>query len=223
MLTVRRPNNAVSGLVVPRAEARSPACYRSIASPGLLSLAALSPLVWALPVSGAPPCLQANAPFQVAYVQQSACGTDTVTMDLSTHAYHFKPRVNMTLCSIGYQSPSSPPTSYRIQLVDVTGSPVVLYNQVLNAGANFPPPPPPFTPSYVPVGPIALVAGRKYLLSRKALGYTNTSQLVGRLLTNQAGQFPISAPSLQILSSKFSGGGGPVNNQLLPFIDFGTY
>jgi hypothetical protein len=75
----------------------------------------------------------------------------------------------------------------------------------------------------VPVGPISLVAGRKYMLVRKALGYSNTNQLIGRLATNQTGQFPISAPSLQILSSKFSGGGGPNVNQLLPFIDFGTY
>ena len=224
MFTVQRPNNAVTSLAVPLTQALSSACYRSIAPRrSLLGLAALLSLGWTLPASAAPPCIQANTPFQVAYVQQSAFGTDTVTMDLTTHSYRFKPRVNMTLCSIGYQSPPSPPTKYRIQLVDVTGAPVVLYSQLVNPLVAFPPPPPPFTPSYVPVGPITLLAGRKYLLSRKAIGYSNTNQLIGRLLTNQAGQFPISAPSLQILSSKFSGGGGPNVNQLLPFIDFGTY
>jgi hypothetical protein len=177
----------------------------------------------ASPAAWAQPCIQAGTPFQVAYAQQANFGADVVTYDVKVHSYRFVPRVNMTLCSVGYTSPPTPPGKYRFKLRDVTGSPVVLLNQVFNpAAAFFPPQPIPAT-TYQPVTPIPLVAGRTYELSRTALAWSNTSQLIGRLLTNQAGQFPIAAPSIMIVSSKLYGGGGPSVNQLLPFIDFGTY
>lgn len=186
----------------------------------LLALAA----AWGLaPVAWAQPCINTGTPFQLAYAQQTWLGSDVVTYDVKIHSYRFIPRVNMTLCSIGYTSPPNPPGKYRFKLRDVTATPVVLVNQVFNPAATFFPPQAIPNTTYQPVGPVALTAGRTYEISRTALNFSGFDQLIGRLLTNQTGQFPIAAPSITIVSTKLYKLGGPSVNQLLPFIDFGTY
>lgn len=191
------------------------------AIPRRLALASLAALV-AVP-AWAQSCNNSGTPFQVAYAQQQWLGSDVVTYDVQVHSYRFIPRVNMTLCSIGYTSPPTPPGKYRFKVRDVTGSPVVLLNQVFNPAATwFPPQAIPNT-TYQAVAPIPLTAGRTYEISRTALSFSQFNQLIGRLLTNQTGQFPIAAPSLTIVSTKLYKQGGTSINQLLPFIDFGTY
>jgi hypothetical protein len=189
-------------------------------------LLAIAAAFAAAPACWAQPCINTGTPFQVAYAQQANFGTDIVTYDVKVHRYRFVPRVNMTLCSIGYTSPVPSPQKYRMKLRDVTGTPVVLLNLVYNPASAFFPPAPIGTTTYQQnFTPVPLTAGRTYELSRTAI-LTNGGSLVeyvGRLLTNQAGQFPIAAPDMLIVSSKLYGDGGPSVNQLLPFIDFGTY
>jgi hypothetical protein len=192
---------------------------------GLATLAA-TPACWAQS-NTAPPCIISGTPFQAAYAQQLSFGSDIETYDVKNHAYRFIPRVNMTVCSIGYTSPATPPGKYRFTITDLSCSPGVLLNVVFNpASVAFPPLGIPNTTHQL-VTPTPLVAGCKYEIRRTALSFSNTSQLIGRLLTNQAaflvGPNNINAPNMTILSTKLWGGGGPSVDQLLPYIDFGTY
>ena len=175
----------------------------------------------------APPCLITGTPFQAAYAQQLSFGADIETYDVKNHAYRFIPRINMTVCSIGYTSPNPWPGKYRFKITDINCTPGVLLNVPFNNPlVEFPPLGIPIT-SHQLVAPTPLLAGCTYEIKRTASSFSVTSQLIGRLLTNQApflaGANNINAPLMTILSTKLSGGGGPSVDQLLPHIDFGTY
>lgn len=177
--------------------------------------------------SAPPPCLISGTPFQAAYAQQLSFGSDIETYDLETHSYRFIPRINMTVCSVGYTSPATPPGRYRFQIRDINCSPGVLLSVVFNpASLAFPPLGIPNTTHQL-VTPTPLAAGCTYEIRRTALNYSVTNQLIGRVLTGQApflsGPNSINAPLMTIVSSKLFGGGGPVKDQVLPHIDFGTY
>lgn len=192
----------------------------------LISILVASPACWAQ-ASTAPPCVITGTPFQVAYAQQLSFGSDIETYDVKNHAYRFIPRINMTVCSVGYTSPATPPGKYRFKITDINCTPGVLLNVLFNpASLAFPPLGIPNT-THQPVTPTPLVAGCTYEIKRTAVSFSVTSQLIGRLLTNQApfltGANNINAPLMTILSTKLSGGGGPSVDQLLPHIDFGTY
>jgi hypothetical protein len=192
----------------------------------LLSAIAAAPACQA-EAATAPPCLITGTPFQAAYAQQLSFGTDLETFDLETHSYRFIPRINMTMCSVGYTSPATPPGRYRFQVRDINCTPGILLNVVFNPAAlAFPPLGIPNTTHQL-VTPTPLTAGCTYEIRRTALNYSLTNQLIGRVLTNQApylaGPNSINAPLMTILSTKLFGGGGPVKDKVLPHIDFGTY
>lgn len=175
----------------------------------------------------APPCLISGTPFQAAYAQQLSFGSDIESLDLETHSYRFIPLINMTLCSVGYTSPATPPGRYRFQVRDINCSPSLLLSVIFNPAAlAFPPLGIPNTTHQL-VTPTPLTAGCTYEIRRTALNYSLTNQLIGRVLTNQApylaGPANINAPLMTILSTKLYGGGGPVKDKVLPHIDFGTY
>lgn len=202
----------------------APACWAQAGTQAQAEADTQAPAITSIT---APPCLITGTPFQAAYAQQLSFGTDIETYDVKNHSYRFIPRINMTLCSIGYTSPPTPPGKYRFKLTDLNCTPGVLLNVLFNpASLAFPPLGIPNT-THQPVTPTPLVAGCTYELKRTAASFSVTSQLIGRLLTNQApflaGANNINAPLMTILSTKLSGGGGPSVDQLLPHIDFGTY
>ena len=43
------------------------------------------------------------------------------------------------------------------------------------------------------------------------------------MASGSAVPFPVTDGNMTILSSTFYGAGGPVNNNVIPYIDFGTY
>ena len=177
--------------------------------------------------SAPPPCLISGTPFQAAYAQQLSFGSDIETYDLETHSYRFIPRINMTVCSVGYTSPATPPGRYRFQIRDINCSPGVLLSVVFNpASLAFPPLGIPNTTHQL-VTPTPLSAGCTYEIRRTALDISQTYQRTGRVLTGQSpflrGPHSIDTPLMSILSTKLVGGGGPVSNRVLPYIDFGTY
>lgn len=206
----------------------------SLTPRALMALAttlAAAPTCWAQ----SPPCITSGTPFQAAYAQQQLTpgAVDLETYDVKHHAYRFIPQVNMTVCSIGYTSPPTPPTHYRFRIIDINCTPGVVldWNTTMppivgGAAGAFPPLGIPFT-THQAVPATALTAGCTYEIRRTALGFSNFAQTIGRLLTNQsaflAGSASINTPALKILSSKLSGGGSSSVNQFLPFIDFGTY
>ncbi|MBQ0945583.1 hypothetical protein KAK07_19745 [Ideonella sp. 4Y16] len=174
-----------------------------------------------------PPCVISGTPFQAAYAQQLSSGTDHETYDLDAHGYHFIPRINMTVCSVGYTSPATPPGRYRFQIRDINCTPGVLLSVAFDPAAlAFPPLGIPYT-THQPVTPTPLLAGCTYEIRRTALDISQTYQRTGRVLTGQSpflrGPHSIDTPLMSILSTKLVGGGGPVSNRVLPYIDFGTY
>lgn len=202
--------------------------------PRISRLTTLSALVAALPLllsacggsSSSGPlqvCQETATPFQAAYAAASAVpgATDSVSIDLTHHEYTFKPLAAMTLCSVGYQADAnlvnSTPTianPYLIELIDTSTS------ATLYAGSHS------FTTtatSYVALPtPIVLTAGNTYLLRRTVNNYNgNIVNTVGRLVNPV--QLPLVVPgSIEITGSNFYGTGGPIIDQMLPFIDFGT-
>ena len=223
-------NNEPLGLAqarrCPAACPNSPSDHRRFSRPLMASVAVMAMAGAVASDAAAQTCNQTSTPFQAAYNQQIPTGTDKVFMDVVTHRYTFKPLVNMTMCSIGYQSPplASTQLAYRFKLFDMTTTPPTLMHatQALNGLIKFPAAPP-FTTSHYSIPPQTLVAGRTYQLRRTAVSYASSNDLVGRVLTDQAPEFTIVAPNIKIPHSKLYGGGGPFVDQYLPHIDFGFY
>ena len=218
--TLISPIHPPSQSVLPKRARES--CGRLLRS--LAATTAVAALGWgAVSSASAQTCNTTGTPFQGAYTQQLPTGIDMVTMDLVTHRYTFKPQINMTMCSIGYQSPAGVAASlmYKFELKDVTNAAPVVTLGTWPA-ATFTPSAP-LGPVHVSIAPILLVAQHTYQLRRVAVGSSSASDLIGRVLTNQASQFTISTPSIKISHSRFYGGGGPIVDRYLPFIDFGVY
>ena len=189
------------------------------------ALSAVAMMLLAPSTAGAQTCNTTNTPFQGLYALQASTGTDRVTIDTVSHRYTFKPQVNMTMCSIGYQSPPGAPAglTYKFILTDLSAPPPLQDITLGSWPASTFSATPPFTPTHVAIAPVNLVAGNVYKLRRVATGSSSAIDLIGRVLTDQEPYFPISAPNLKITHSKFYGGGGPLVDRYLPFIDFGIY
>lgn len=78
---------------------------------------------------------------------------------------------------------------------------------------------------FVPITPVTLTAGVSYTMSRTLLTGTTTNHQLGKTILNATGAsipFPVTNGNMTITSSTFYGSGGPVNNNAIPYIDFGT-
>ena len=164
-------------------------------------------------------CNTVGTPFQLLATSLLAStmpiyGT-TVTMDLNTHEYTFKLLANKTVCSIGYQNQGGYTGQYLMKISQGTA---VLYSgnlSFVSTGTVF-----------VPITPVALTAGVTYTISRTLLSGTTLSHQLGKALSMASVSvvpFPVTDGNMTILSSTFYGAGGPVNNNVIPYIDFGTY
>ena len=173
-------------------------------------------------------CQQSNTPFQTAYALAAASPPvpggsllDEVSLDAAVHEYRFTPRVNMTVCSVGYQAvpallAAAPAGAkpYRIELRPL-GSATLLYqgDHAFATGS--------LTHELLPT-PITLLAGQAYVLRRTVSNpYGDAVHTIGRLLRDAA--LPVQTPELTLHSAYAKNPGGPpLDGAFLPFIDFGV-
>ncbi|MBU2527428.1 MAG: hypothetical protein KKC03_12600 [Bacteroidetes bacterium] len=138
---------------------------------------------------------------------------DDVWMDLDTHQYNFEVSAAQTICAIGYQSQGGFTGQYGIEILDVTNN-NVLYSNPHNFSAT--------ATSYVNLAStVNLVPGVEYAILRTVLNRQDLDDQLGRGLRMPSGliPFPLTQGVITIKSSAFFGSGGPVNNNVVPYID----
>lgn len=137
-----------------------------------------------------------------------------VSMDLDTHEYTFSLSTNKTVCSIGYQNQGGYTGQYLMKIMQGT---TVLYSGNHSFVSS--------STVFVPITPVVLTAGVSYKISRTLLSGTIVNHQLGKALLNATGAsipFPVTNGNMTITSSSCYGSGGPVNNWVIPYIDFGT-
>lgn len=142
--------------------------------------------------------------------------TEKISWDLPTHFYTFSVSANRKVCKIGYKGNAALFTNnkpYKIEINDAAGASVYAGNHLFKSN----------TIDYQSITPITLLAGKTYTIKRTVVGYTNSSQVEGMIITfnsnNNINNFPISQGALTITQAGFSGGGAPINNYGIPFIN----
>jgi hypothetical protein len=163
-------------------------------------------------------CITVGTPFQQLETNlltstMPIYGTN-VNMDLDTHEYTFKLLTNKTVCSIGYQNQGGYTGQYLMKIMQ---GPTVLYSGNHSFVSS--------STVFIPITPVALTAGVSYTISRTLLTGTITNHQLGKVIVNATGAnipYPVTDGNMTILSSTFYGSGGPVNNNAIPYIDFGT-
>lgn len=164
---------------------------------------------------------QEPGPLAAAYTLQAAShpADDGFGNVQREHFYRFVVPQSTKLCSIGYEAPNPAPLNYRFRLYDCNNNPPTLIETVNFAASLFS-----GGLQYQPISPAwPLLAGQCYELHRRVTGPASPPSRVGRRLANETA-YPIVAPAITITGTTFftSGAGPYLNNDALPFIDFGT-
>jgi hypothetical protein len=174
------------------------------------------------PPTPAPACNVTSSPFRILYnaikSSTSPIYQELNTIDLVTREYTFQLTGGDTkICSIGYQAePGIPSGTYKMSILDGT---TVLFTGNLSFGTT--------SMTYVSITPVQLQLNRSYIMRREATNYAgNLFNTTGQVLTIATGAplpVPLVGPSMKIMQTGFYGSTGtPINNLLLPNIDFGT-
>jgi len=158
-------------------------------------------------------CDSSNTTFNQLYnsLVNTAPNQDLTTMDAEIHSYTFEVLSNKTACKIGYQSlPTFNTTPYLIEIFDNTSSTLIYSDSNTFSSAST---------SYVSITPVQLLVGHSYTIKRIQTNWNgNIENVIGRLVNGNL-TFPVTFEDLKIISSSFYGGGGPIDNWGVPYID----
>lgn len=161
-------------------------------------------------------CDDSNTTFNQLYnnLANSPSNKDKITMDAETHSYTFEVLTDKTICKIGYQSvPELKYTPYLIEIYDNTSNSLVYSISSIFSSTST---------SYVSIPSVSLVVGHSYTIKRTQKNWKgNIGNTIGRLVYNTSWKlsFPIILDDLKITGSSFYGGGGPMNDFGIPYID----
>lgn len=160
-----------------------------------------------------PPCDSTGTPFQILADElvNNQSYTDDVWMDLETHEYTFELSQNGYICAIGYQSQNGYTGSYGIEISDAN---TVIYTGTHTFSGT--------ATQFITINPVLINAGDTYTIRRTILTPVSPVDVLGRGLRIPGNNvpYPVSYGYLTITASSFYGGGGPVNDIVIPYIDF---
>jgi len=158
-------------------------------------------------------CDTSNTTFNQLYntLVNTAPNQNRITMDLETHSYTFEVLTEQKICKIGYQSLSTfNTTPYLFEISDNTSS-TLLYSGSHTFSS--------LTTSYVSIPPVQLIVGHSYTIKRIQKNWNgNIVNTIGRLVEGNL-IFPSTFGALKITGSSFYGTGGPLDNEIIPYID----